>query len=485
MMSLDRFVVLWHHFFMPVTVGLISLGCAKNLIDSEIMMGHLHESGMILTDKVDVADVVIVNTCSFIDKAKKESIDTILGVTEARAKKAGHKTQKIIVAGCLAQRFSLELPALLPEVDAFIGLDQITQVSGIIEKVMSNAWTDKTLVSAKSEYVPEYNTPRYRLTPLHTAYVKIAEGCNHGCAFCAIPSIRGRHRSRTQESVVREVSELVAHGVKEINLIAQDTTYFGMDRWEGARATRQSGVDSSRGESLATLVRALNALEGDFWIRILYTHPAHWSNELIDVVAESDKVAPYIDIPLQHISDNMLKAMNRVTDGAYVRDLVHRMRERIPGLALRSTFIVGFPGEDDDDFFELLDFIEEERFERAGVFTYSKEEGTKAYKMKGQVHHRTKQSRGNECNALLHRIASEVGESQIGKTLKVLVDSAGVARSVWDAPEIDGMVHVDKSLPVGEFAWVKIVDSFGYELLAEGAEIPEHHEYYEWSEKEV
>lgn len=450
---------------MPVTVGLISLGCAKNLIDSEIMIGHLQKSGMIMTPEPDLADVLIINTCSFIDKAKKESVDTILGAAEARAQGAVPKSQKIMVAGCLAQRFSKELPNLLPEVDAFIGLDQITQVGDVIKEMLGHKLAEKNLVTPIPQYIPEYDTPRYRLTPMHTAYVKIAEGCNHGCAFCAIPTIRGRHRSRTQDSVVREVKGLVTSGVKEINLISQDTTYFGMDRWEGG-AGRRSGVDSGRGESLASLLRELNKLEGEFWIRILYTHPAHWSDELIDTVASCEKVVPYVDIPLQHISDPMLKSMNRVTDGQYIRDLMKRMRERIPGLAVRTTFIVGFPGETDDDYEELLEFIEQERFERAGVFSYSREEGTKAYKIKGQVHHRIKQSRNNETMELLHRIASEIGQDQIGKTIKVLVESPGIARSAWDAPDVDGTVIVDESLPVGEFVEVTITDSIGYDLVA-------------------
>lgn len=451
---------------MPVTVGLISLGCAKNLIDSEIMIGHLQKAGMIMTPEPDLADVLIINTCSFIDKAKKESVDTILGAAEARAKGAVPKKQKIIVAGCLSQRFSVELPGLLPEVDAFIGLDQITKVPEVITRMMNRKLSDKNLVTEKPEYIPEYDTPRYRLTPMHTAYVKIAEGCNHGCAFCAIPTIRGRHRSRTQESIVREVKGLVENGVKEINLISQDTTYFGMDRWEGERAGRRSGVDSSRGESLASLLRDLNAIEGDFWIRVLYTHPAHWSDELIDAVAECEKVVPYIDIPLQHISDNMLDKMNRVTDGKYIRDLLKRMRERIPNLAIRTTFIVGFPGETDEDYEELLEFMEETRFERAGIFTYSREEGTKAYKYPNQVHYRIKQSRSNEAMELLHRIASETGREQIGKRIKVLVESPGVARSIWDAPDVDGTVIVDESLPVGQFAEVTVEDSVGYDLVA-------------------
>lgn len=451
---------------MPVTVGLISLGCAKNLIDSEVMIGHLQKAGMIMTPEPDLADVLIINTCSFIDKAKKESVDTILGAADARAKGAVPKSQKIIVAGCLAQRFSLELPSLLPEVDAFIGLDQVPKVSEVINRIMGKELEDKNLVTPKPQYVPEYDTPRYRLTPRHSAYVKIAEGCNHGCAFCAIPAIRGRHRSRTQESVVREVRALVENGVKEINLISQDTTFFGMDRWMGERANRRSGVDSSRGESLASLLRELNDIPGEFWIRILYTHPAHWSTELIEAVADCEKVVPYVDIPLQHISDNMLDSMNRLTDGKYIRDLLKEMRSKIKNLAVRTTFIVGFPGETDDDFEELLEFMEEERFERAGMFTYSREEGTKAYKYPRQVHYRIRQSRHNEAMELLHRIASEIGREQIGRTIKVLVESPGVARSEWDAPDVDGTVIVDESLPVGEFAEVTITDAVGYDLVA-------------------
>lgn len=461
---------------MPVSVGLISLGCPKNLIDSEIMAGHLRNAGMVMTPEQDLADVVVINTCAFIDKAKQESIDTILGAARARENGEAPKNQKLIVAGCMSQRFSKELPDLLPEVDAFIGVDQVTKIAEVIEGVIHGTAEGKNYVTRKPTYVPEWDTPRYRLTPRHSAYVKIAEGCNHACSYCAIPLIRGPHRSRSQESVVREVKMLVESGVKEINLIAQDTTYFGMDRWKGEKATKRSGVDSSKGESLASLIRELDKIEGDFWIRILYTHPAHWSDELTQAIAESSKVVRYIDIPLQHISDRMLADMRRLTDGRYVRDVIRRMREGIPGLALRTTFITGFPGETEEDHQELMEFIEEFRFERAGIFTYSREEGTLAYRMKPQVHHRTKARRWNEASLLMTRIASEIGQAQIGKTLRVLVEAPGVARSEWDAPDIDGSVMVDPSLPVGEFADVKIVDAVAYDLFAEGSVIPEAEE---------
>jgi ribosomal protein S12 methylthiotransferase len=318
----------------------------------------------------------------------------------------------------------------------------------------------------KPKYVPDYTTPRFRLTPEHFAYVKIAEGCNHTCTFCIIPKIRGMHRSRTQESVVKEVEALVKSGVKEINLISQDTTYFGMDQWEGERPKPNSPVNSSRGESLSTLLREINKIEGDFWVRLLYTHPAHWSDELIQTIAGCDKVAKYVDIPLQHISDRMLTAMKRVTSGDYIRDLLRRMRAGIPGLGIRTTFIVGFPGETEEDFEELLEFIREFRFERAGVFQYSKEEGTRAHKMDGHLHHMTRKSRWSRAMAELQKVAGEVNQSQIGKKVRVLVEEKGVGRTEWDAPEIDGSVHVDESIPVGTFAEVTVADWRGYDLVA-------------------
>lgn len=465
---------------MSTTVGLISLGCAKNLIDSEVMIGHLAQAGMSLTPDPELADVLIINTCSFIDMAKQESIDAIFGAVKDRSEDPDRARQKIIVAGCLSQRFAKDLPGIMPEVDAFIGLDQITKVAPIIENLLgkkNDAEVQKTegpsatedprdFVTLKPQYVPDYSTPRIRLTPDHFAYVKIAEGCNHTCTFCIIPTIRGKHRSRTQDSVVREVQALVASGVKEINLISQDTTYFGMDQWEGKRPTPSSPVDSSRGESLSTLLRAINRIKGDFWVRLLYTHPAHWSDELIQTIAECDKVAKYVDIPLQHISDRMLTAMKRVTSGDYIRDLLRRMRAGIPGLGIRTTFIVGFPGETEEDFQELLEFIREFRFERAGVFQYSKEEGTRANKMDGHLHHATRKSRWSRAMAELQRIAGETNKAQVGKDVRVLVENPGVARTQWDAPEIDGSVMVDESIPVGEFADITIGDWRGYDLVA-------------------
>jgi len=455
---------------MPTQIGLISLGCAKNLIDSEIMLGHLQEEGMTLIPDPELADALIINTCSFIDVAKDESVGTIIEAVNARQEDPAREKQKIIVAGCLSQRFQKDLPGLLPEVDAFIGLDQITDVASIVRETLHRDHEEEgslDTVTEKSRYIPDYTTPRFRLTPQHMAYIKIAEGCNHTCAFCIIPKIRGQHRSRSQESIVREAKGLIAQGVKEINLISQDTTYFGMDKWQGLgnRPKPTSGVDSSRGESLASLLRALNDLEGDFWIRLLYTHPAHWSDELIQTIAECPKVARYVDIPLQHISDHMLKQMNRKTDGRYIRDLLQRMRDGIPDLAIRTTFITGFPGETEEDHEELLEFIKSFKFERCGIFQYSKEEGTRAFKMEDQVHHATRKKRHRELTSAIDQVAQEINEGQLGETKRVLVEEEGIARSMWDAPDIDGRIFVPMEAEVGEFIDVSINDHRGYDLV--------------------
>ena len=462
---------------MPTQVGLISLGCAKNLVDSEVMLGHLERGGMVVVPEAGDADVLIINTCSFIDVAKEESVQTILEAVHARQEDPAREGQKIIVAGCLSQRFNVSknederLPGLLPEVDAFIGLDQVHQIAPIVRRLMARPPGDTPLdaVTAKPRYIPDDATPRYRLTPGHMAYLKIAEGCNHTCSFCVIPKIRGRHRSRTQESVVREAEALVRSGVRELNLISQDTTCFGMDRraGPGTRARIAPGVDSSRGESLATLLRALDALDGDFWVRLLYTHPAHWSDELIATIAGCPKVARYVDIPLQHISDRMLTAMQRKTSSRHIRDLLDRLRAGIPGLAIRTTFITGFPGESDADHRELLDFIRDSRFERCGVFSYSREEGTRAANLDGHLHHMTMKKRRRELMAAIDSVASQVNASQLGTTRRVLVEEEGIARSEWDAPDIDGRLFVPPHLPVGEFAQVTVTDHRGYDLVAQ------------------
>ena len=357
-------------------IGMVSLGCAKNLVDAEIMLGGAAKDNFDLTSEPDEADVLVINTCGFIDQAKEESIDTILEMHQRRL--SARPAQKIIVSGCLAQRYHEELRREIPEVDAFIGLDQIAEFPRIVREVLARPVTEAAspldLVTRKSRYIPDYDTPRFQLTPRHTVYVKIAEGCNHPCSFCVIPQMRGRHRSRTIGSVVAEARRLIQQGVKELNLISQDTTYFGMDLWEQKAGPRQP-VDSSRGPTLCRLLEELDQIEGDFCIRLLYTHPAHWSDELIATIGRSGKVARYVDMPLQHIHEDMLQLMRRETSREHIEDLIVKMREGIPGLAIRTTFITGFPGESEEHFDSLLEFIDRVRFERLGVFQYSQEEG--------------------------------------------------------------------------------------------------------------
>ncbi len=532
----------------PVRVGLISLGCAKNLVDAEIMLGSLMKEGVEITNDAAEADVVIVNTCSFIDSAQEESVDTILESAELR--EAKNRGQGLIVSGCLPQRFRDELPKLLPEVDAFMGIDQVGQVTEIVHQALqhrerrlsgavSAGKTSKpkivgrlaelqahqpeehlhpgpthatpapiTNVNARPTYIPDFDTPRFRLTPKHFAYVKIAEGCNHPCSFCIIPRMRGTHRSRQQADIVREARQLVADGVKELNLISQDTTYFGLD----LRANRSGAISSPQkfsaaahalpkdATTLCTLLRELEEIPGDFWIRLLYTHPAHWTDELIATIAECPKVARYIDIPLQHIHLNMLERMRRETSQEYIVDLIARIRAGIPGIALRTTFIVGFPGETDACFETLLQFIRETKFERLGVFTYSQEEGTRAGKMEGQLPDKIKRRRREAAMAAQHEVAVAVSESFRGRRIKVLVEGEASARelrrakiSSWehgliragddqqkqlrgrylvargeaDAPDIDGRVYIKGQLPLSEFAEVRVVGHTDYDLIAE------------------
>ena len=305
-----------------------------------------------------------------------------------------------------------------------------------------------------------------RLTPSHTAYTKIAEGCNHPCSFCVIPQMRGKHRSRTIESVVAEVRGLVAEGVKEINLISQDTTYYGMDLWAEKAGPRQP-VDSARGVTLTRLLRELDKIEGDFWVRLLYTHPAHWSDELIQTIAECRHVARYVDMPLQHIHPRMLEVMRRETSSEHIENLITRIRAGIPGIAIRTTFIVGFPGETEEEFEYLLDFIERTRFERLGVFTYSQEEGSRAAKMEGQLPQKVKQARYKKAMKLQQRIAAEQSAAQVGKTIRALVDQPLVARGEVDAPDIDGRILLKKPAPVGEFVNVRITGTQVYDLVGE------------------
>ncbi len=522
-------------------MGLISLGCAKNLVDAEIMLGSLLQAGLEITNEASEADVVIVNTCSFIDAAQEESVEAILQSAEVRAKT--RPGQGLVVSGCLPQRFRDDLPTLLPEVDAFMGIDQVAQAAEIVQQALTRrraktalptkpgksrsqikarlAELDRTMpapaeaalvqVNLRPSYIPDFATPRFRLTPGHFAYVKIAEGCNHPCSFCIIPRIRGTHRSRAQADVVEEARQLLADGVKELNLISQDSTYYGLDlRPQASRAISSPERFSAAAKSLAadattlcTLLRELNALPGDFWIRLLYTHPAHWTDELIETIAQCPKVARYVDMPLQHIHPAMLERMRRETSAEYIIDLIARIRAGIPGIALRTTFIVGFPGETEECFGALLKFIEDTRFERLGVFTYSQQENTRAGKMEGQVNESTKKRRQARAMARQLEISRRLAAALVGREMIVLTErrlsgedpaseqvkswehglirSAApggelsvkneneliLARSQFDAPDIDGRVYVRGKLPLGQFARVRIVGHTDYDLIAD------------------
>lgn len=444
---------------------MISLGCAKNLVDAEIMLGSILKHGMEVTSGAEEADVLVVNTCAFIDSAKEESIDAILEAHQQRglSKKPG---QKLIVSGCMSQRFSHELRESLPEVDAFVGLDQVAEMGAIVRRVLNTpSASGLNFVTERPTYIPNYDTPRFRLTPAHSVYLKIAEGCNHPCSFCVIPQMRGRHRSRQPGSILSEIRALVAEGVKEINLISQDTTYYGMDLWELKAGPRQP-VDSTRGPTLTGLLREIQGIDGDFWVRLLYTHPAHWSAELIETIAQCNKVARYIDMPLQHINELMLHRMRRETSRAHIEELIESLRAGIPGVALRTTFIVGFPGETEEAFEDLLEFIESTRFERLGVFKYSQEEGSRAAKMPEQISSKVKNERYHRAMMVQQRIAREMAGAEVGSELRLLVDQPLIARTQADAPEVDARVILSQPAPVGEFVTRRITDSRGYDLLA-------------------
>src|SRR5437870_4475320 len=465
---------------LPLQVALISLGCAKNLVDAEIMLGSVLKCGMKISSRAEEADVLVVNTCAFIDSAKEESIEAIL---EAHQQCGLNRrpNQKLIVSGCMSQRFANELRQCLPEVDAFIGLDQVGQLGEIIERVVAGTgdpgWFEANIsasaitdavynfVTKRPTYIPDYDTPRFRLTPAHSAYVKIAEGCNHPCSFCVIPRMRGKHRSRAPESVLAEIRGLIKEGVREINLISQDTTYYGMDLWPQKAGPRQP-VDSSRGPTLTALLRKIQKVEGEFWVRLLYTHPAHWSDELIETIAECDKVARYIDIPLQHIDESMLRRMQRETSRVHIEKLIGKLRAGIPGLAIRTTFIVGFPGETEAEFETLLDFIGRARFERLGIFKYSQEEGSRAAKMSNQIPAEIKNARYQIAMSIQQEIAHAIAREKVGSEIKSLVDQPHVARSEADAADVDARVILSETATVGEFTWRKITGSRGYDLLA-------------------
>jgi len=435
---------------MAMKVYLQSLGCPKNLVDSETMLGLVaRDGGEIVLDPA-AADVVVVNTCGFIGDAKKESIEAIL---ELGRLKEADPTKRLIVTGCLVQRYGAELQDSLPEVDAFLGTGDFDRLPQLLNK---GGTGDATIYGGAAHLLPDLAIPRVRTGHFFSAYLKISEGCDHTCSFCIIPKIRGRHESRALDSVVAEASALVRDGVIELNLIGQDLTAYGRERRDGS--------------SLAALLRELARIDGLRWIRLLYNYPRYVTDELLDTIAQEEKVCSYIDMPLQHISDRMLRAMRRERDGAAVRRLIDRMRQRVPGVAIRTSFIVGFPGESDADFAELLTFVKEAHFERVGVFCYSREEGTAAASLPGQLPERVKRHRFGLLMRAQANVAAAFNRRLVGSTQEVLVcgeDDQGrcYGRLFSQAPEIDGVVFLREQSPPGRIELTRITESGTYDLM--------------------
>jgi len=478
-------------------IGFVSLGCPKNLVDSEVMLGMAEKEGHEITADASVADVLVVNTCAFIDRAKQESIDTILEMAALKGRAAG---RRLIVTGCLAERYREELKKEIPEIDVVLGTGEVAGFTAAIQPGAGsgepgagsrepgtgmpmafykrdpekNSSSRPTAGSSRQESLPVFgvdlptylydaSTPRKRVTPGHYAYVKIAEGCDYKCAFCIIPKMRGHYRSRTVDSIVQEAKQLAAQGVKELLLISQDTTFYGIDRGE-------------RG-ALPKLLRALNGVDGIEWIRLLYLYPTTINAEVIDAIADNDKVVKYIDLPLQHASDAVLKRMKRPGTRKSYRRLLDNIRARIPNVALRTTFIVGFPGETADDFAELESFIDEVGFDHVGVFTYSHEEGTSAFDFKDDVPAATKKKRQERLMARQRDIVSARQHARLGERVRLVVDGQSPehelviqGRLPGQAPEIDPVVYLTdcdpSTLPMGSFIDAEIVGSQDYDLVA-------------------
>lgn len=431
------------------TVHFHSLGCPKNLLDTEVMLGTLASRGYAIAERLEDADVAVVNTCSFIESAREESIQAILDVAELR--EAG-RLRALVVAGCLPQRYGAELAKELPEVDAFVGTGAFQEIAGILDDALSGRGRG-VYVEAGRTHLYDHATPRLLTGRGHTAYVKIAEGCDRICAFCAIPGIRGRFQSRRLESLVAEAQQLASAGVREINLVAQDSTSWGKD-------LRPPAEGQGRPD-LSALLRALDQVDGLDWIRLLYVYPSAVDDALIETFAKARRVLPYVDVPLQHASDRVLRRMRRGTTAARQRRLLERLRAALPDVTLRTTVIVGFPGETDEDFGELLDFVREARFDRLGVFRYSDEEGTAAVDLPGKVPRAVARRRYRELTALQQQIMAEKLAGQVGREAQVLVDAPlgrdlGQGRLASQAPEIDGVTFVRGGAEPGELVRARI-----------------------------
>src|SRR6184192_2325910 len=416
------------------TVGFISLGCPKNLVDSEVMMGRLKQNGFQITAEAGEADTIVVNTCGFIESAKKESIEAIL---EAAKLKTNGKATRLIVAGCLVERYRDELKAEMPEVDAFIGTSQINDILKVCDPATNTrALPVIPLGNQSATYLYDESTPRVLATPSHYAYIKIAEGCDRPCAFCFIPQMRGHFRSRRFGSIVAEAHQLAEEGVKELILVAQDSSRYG--------------EDLGKQDALAHLLRELSHTEGIEWVRVMYTYPTHISDEFLNVLAEEPKAVKYLDMPLQHASQNVLKLMKRGGNRASLERLIKRVRKRVPNIAVRTTFITGFPGETDADFEELLAFVKNVEFDRVGVFTYSDEEGTPAYDLPDKVAPKTAKQRRARLMKEQAKISRRRNKTRVGQTVRVLFEGESTeSELLWQgrmetqAPDIDGCVLIN------------------------------------------
>lgn len=428
-------------------IALVSHGCAKNLVDSELMLGLLSENGYGITLDEKDADIVIINTCSFIHDAEKESVDSILEMI--------NDGKKVIIAGCLAQKHGEELKKAIPEISALVGTTDFTKIINVI-KAIEDGKEYIEEVSNQPEYIYPENIKRQQITVGSSSYIKIADGCNYRCGYCIIPYLRGDYHSRKMEDIIAEANELVNKGVTEIILIAQDTTGYGVDLYKKPM--------------LPELLRELNKIENLGWIRIMYAYPTQMTDELLDAIAECDKVVKYVDIPLQHSHPDMLKRMNRPSFD-YV-PMIKNIRKRVPNVAIRTAFIVGYPGETEEEFEHLYSFVKEMKFNKMGVFEYSREKGTPSYSMKPQISKKIMKERYNKLMELQQGISKEINEGFIGKTIPCIIESFTddgyvMARSQNDAPEVDGLVYIktDEQLVPGDIEDVKIIDCDEYDLI--------------------
>ncbi len=434
-----------------------TLGCSKNQVDSEIMLAILEKNDFKLTNNMNVAEIVIVNTCGFIESAKQESINSILELSDL--KKQGN-CKVIIVTGCLVQRYVDELSQELPEVDAFLGTTNFNEVANVVKEILNERKQISIIGNINDEV--NYDIPRVLTTPSHSAYIKIAEGCDNFCTYCIIPKLRGRFKSRPMEDIIKEAKHLAFNGVKELIIIAQDTTKYGKDVYGNYK--------------LVELLRNLSKVEGINWIRLQYSYPDIISNDLIELIANNKTICNYLDVPIQHCNNNILKKMNRSTSKEEILNLITKLRSAVPDIAIRTSLIVGFPGETEEQFNELYDFVKNVRFDRLGVFTYSIEEGTPAAEFKDQISHETKELRRNKIMELQQKISLEKNMDKIGNIYDILIeekmkndDNIYIGRSEFDAPEVDGIIYVrsNKDLILGDFQRVKITDALEYDLIGE------------------